>query len=232
LEPIKEITTGFGGPLGPAEGPVWVKEDGYLLFSDINASKRMKYTPGQGVTVFQENTNQANGLTRDLQGRIIACEHETRRVTWRELDGSLTVIAASFQGRRLNRLNDVVVKSDGSIYFSDPWTSPDIQQQWDLTFNGVYCVSPDLGTLALLVDDFLLPNGLAFSPDESVLYINDSPRAFDTEPRWLARTTSRPGRCGPLAPPYIAGTICSYGAGDQSRMAEMLWRFHLRGPDR
>jgi gluconolactonase len=195
-EPIKELANGFGGPLGPAEGPVWIKEGGYLLFSDINASKRMKYTPGQGVTVFQENTNQANGLTRDLQGRIIACEHETRRVTRRELDGSLTVIAASFQGRRLNRPNDVVVKSDGSIYFSDPWTSPDIQQQWDMTFNGVYRVSPDLGTLALLVEDFLLPNGLAFSPDESVLYINDSRRrhirAFDVAPNGtLARQSDR-----------------------------------------
>jgi hypothetical protein len=70
-EPIKELATGLGGPLGPAEGPVWIKEGGYLLFSDINASKRMKYTPGQGVTVFQEKTNQANGLTRDLQGRLI-----------------------------------------------------------------------------------------------------------------------------------------------------------------
>jgi gluconolactonase len=90
------------------------------LFSDINASKRMKYTPGQGVTVFQENTHQANGLTRDLQGRLLACEHETRRVTCREHDGSITVVANSFQGRRLNRPNDVTVKSDGAIYFTDP----------------------------------------------------------------------------------------------------------------
>jgi hypothetical protein len=115
-EPIKELATGLGGPLGSAEGPVWIKEGGYLLFSDINASKRMKYTPGQGVSVFQDKTNQANGLTRDLQGRLVACEHETRRVTRHEQDGSITVIANSFQGRRLNRPNDVVVKSDGSIY--------------------------------------------------------------------------------------------------------------------
>jgi gluconolactonase len=195
-EPIREIADGFGGPLGPAEGPLWWKEGGYLLFSDINASRRMKYTPGQGVTVFQEKTNQANGLTRDLQGRLLACEHETRRVTRQELDGSTTVIASSFQGRRFNRPNDVVVKSDGSIYFTDPWTSPDIQQQWDLTFMGVYRLSPDLGTLTLLVDDFTLPNGLAFSPDESVLYINDSRRrhirAFNLAPNGaLARQTDR-----------------------------------------
>src|SRR6267142_4831319 len=108
-EPIQELAAGLGGELGPAEGPVWWKEGGYLLFSDIHASRRMKYTPGQGVTVFQEKTNQANGLTRDLQGRLLACEHETRRVTRQEHDGSITVIANSFQGRRLNRPNDVVV---------------------------------------------------------------------------------------------------------------------------
>ncbi len=123
-EPILELAGGVGGDNGPAEGPLWWKEGGYLLFSDINASKRMKYTPGQGITVFQEKTNGANGLTRDLQGRLLACEHDSRRVTRQELDGSLTVIANSFQGRRLNRPNDVIVKSDGSIYFTDPWSSP------------------------------------------------------------------------------------------------------------
>jgi gluconolactonase len=195
-EAIRELVNGLGGPLGPVEGPVWWKEGGYLLFSDIHASKRMKYTPGQGVSVFKDKTNQANGLTRDLQGRLLACEHETRRVTRQELDGSLTVIANSFQGRRLNRPNDVVVKSDGSIYFTDPWTSPDVPEQWDLTFAGVYRVSPDLGTMTLLVEDFLLPNGLAFSPDESVLYVNDSRRrhirAFDVAANGtLARQTDR-----------------------------------------
>jgi gluconolactonase len=172
-EPIVEIGRGFGGALGPTEGPLWWKEGGYLLFSDIHASKRMKYTPGQGITVFAENTHQANGLTRDQQGRLLACEHETRRVTRQELDGSLTVLANSFQGRRLNRPNDVIVKSDGSIYFTDPWSSPLPQEQWDLTFNGVYRLSPDLGTLTLILDDMLFPNGIAFSPDERLLYVND-----------------------------------------------------------
>jgi SMP-30/Gluconolactonase/LRE-like region len=88
-QPIRELASGLGGELGPAEGPVWWKEGGYLLFSDIGNNRRMKYTPGQGVTVFKEKTNQANGLTRDLQGRLIACEHETRRVTRQELDGRL-----------------------------------------------------------------------------------------------------------------------------------------------
>ncbi len=195
-EPILELANGFGGERGPAEGPLWWKEGGYLLFSDIHNSRRMKYTPGEGVTLFQEPTNQANGLTRDLQGRLIACEHESRRVTRQEHDDSITVIANSFQGRQLNRPNDVVVKSDGCIYFTDPWTSPLPPEQWDLTFSGVYRVTPDLGTITLLVDDFVLPNGLAFSPDERILYINDSRRghirAFDVQPNGtLAKQTDR-----------------------------------------
>ena len=140
--PVREVAAGFGGALGPAEeGPVWWKEGGYLLFSDIHNNRRMKYVPGQGVSVVQEPTNRANGLTRDLQGRLLACEHDSRRVTRQELDGSLTVIANSFQGRRLNRPNDVVVKSDGSIYFTDP-NHNIVPEQWDLQFPGVYRLTP------------------------------------------------------------------------------------------
>jgi gluconolactonase len=195
-EPIEYLADGYGGAQGPAEGPLWWKEGGYLLFSDIHNNRRMKYQPGAGVSLFQERTNRANALTRDLQGRLIACEHDSRRVTRQELDGSITVIANSFQGRRLNRPNDVVVKSDGCVYFTDPWTSPAAPEQWDLTFAGVYRVTPDLGTLSLLIDDFVLPNGLAFSPDESVLYINDTRRghirAFDMLPNgMLAKHTDR-----------------------------------------
>jgi gluconolactonase len=195
-EPIKEIATGMGGPLGPVEGPVWWKEGGYLLFSDIQASKRMKYTPGQGVTLFQDKTNGANGLTRDREGRLLACEHETRRVIRQERDGSVTVIANSFQGRRLNRPNDVIVKSDGSIYFTDPWSSPLAPEQWDLPYSGVYRITPDLGSITLLLDDMIFPNGLAFSPDESVIYIDDFRRghirAFDVAANGtLAKQTDR-----------------------------------------
>src|SRR5262249_15657418 len=193
-EPIKELAS--GGSLGPAEGPLWWKEGGYLLFPDIHNNRRRKYTPGKGVTVDLEPTNRANGLTRDLQGRLLSCEHDTRRVTRRELDGGLTVLANSFQGRRLNRPNDVVVKSDGVIYFTDPWTLQTPQDTWDLPFAGVYRLPPDLGTFTLLVDNFVLPNGLAFSPDESVLYINDSRRshirAFDVMPSGvLAKQSDR-----------------------------------------
>ena len=194
-QPIRELGSGMGGPLGSVEGPVWWKEGGYLLFSDIHNNRRMKYTPGQGLTVFQEPTNRANGLTRDLQGRLVACEQDTRRVTRQEHDGSITVIANSFQGKRLNRPNDVVVKSDGSIYFTDP-NGNLLPEQWDLPFAGVYRVSADLGTMTLLTDSFVGPNGLAFSPDESVLYIIDSRRshirAFDVLPNGtLAKQTDR-----------------------------------------
>ena len=193
---IDELAKGFGGDQGPAEGPLWWKEGGYLLFSDIHNDRVMKWSPEGGTSVFREPTDRANGLTRDLQGRLIACEHDTRRVTRREHDGSITVIANNFKGRQLNRPNDVVVKSDGSIYFTDPWTHQRPQEQWDLDFSGVYRVSPDLGTLTLLVQDFILPNGLAFTPDESVLYINDSRtaqiRAFDLQPTGaLALATDR-----------------------------------------
>jgi gluconolactonase len=195
-QPIQELADGFGGPQGPAEGPVWWHEGGYLVFSDIHNNRRMKYHPAEGVSLLQEPTNRANGLTRDPKGRLVACEHDSRRVTRQEADGEVTVLANSFQGRPLNRPNDVVVKSDGSIYFTDPWTSPNAPNQWELTFSGVYRLSPDLGSLSLLVDDFALPNGLAFSPDESILYINDSRRghirAFDVMPNGtLARASDR-----------------------------------------
>ncbi len=178
----EELGSGYSGDAGPAEGPVWWKEGGYLLFSDIGNNRRMKWAPDEGATVFHEPTNYANGLTRDLQGRLIACEHGTRRVTRLEHDGTITVVANSYKGTRLNRPNDVVVKSDGSICFTDPGApAPGL----DLDYSGVYRVSHDLGTITLLVQDFIVPNGLAFSPDESILYINDSRRehirAFDMQ---------------------------------------------------
>jgi gluconolactonase len=195
-EPIQELASGFGGELGPAEGPVWWKEGGYLLFNDIHNNRRMKYVPGQrGVTVDLAPTNRANGLTRDPKGRLVACEHDTRRVTRRELDGSLTVVANSFQGRRLNRPNDVIARSDGCYYFTDP-NHNFVPEQWDLTFPGVYRVTPDLGTLSLVNDTFLAPNGLAFSPDEKLMYVNDTRRghirAFEMLPNGLqAKQTDR-----------------------------------------
>ena len=194
-EPIRELASGYGGDIGPAEGPLWWAEGRYLLFNDIHTARRLKYTPGQSATVAMEKTNEANGITRDLQGRLVSAEHLTRRVTRYEPDGSITVIANSFQGKRLLRPNDVIVKSDGSIYFTDPGgtAAPD---QWDVTISGVYRVSPDLGTISLIIDDMVRPNGLAFSPDEAILYVADSRRrhvrAYDMVPNGtIAKETSR-----------------------------------------
>jgi gluconolactonase len=188
---VEELARGFGGDMGPAEGPVWWQEGNYLLFSDISNNRRMQWTPREGAVLFSEPTNHANGLTRDRQGRLVACEHSARRVTRVEPDGSITVVANRYHDRRLNRPNDVVVKSDGSIYFTDPMT---FNVESELDFCGVYRVSPDLGTINLLVRDFVLPNGLAFSPDESILYINDSRRrsirAFNVEPNGLLAMAS------------------------------------------
>ena len=179
--------------MGPAEGPVWIREGGYLLFSDINNDRRMRWDPAGGFSVDKQGTNRHNGLTRDRQGRLLACEHDARRVTRIEADGSITVVANEYRGWRLNRPNDIVVRSDGSIFFTDPDT---FQVDSELDLFGVYKVTPDLSRINLLVRDFVLPNGLAFSPDESVLYIGDSRRghirAFDVEPNGrLALATDR-----------------------------------------
>jgi sugar lactone lactonase YvrE len=155
------------------EGPIW-QADGSLLFSDIPANRIYRWTPDGGAQVWREPTGNSNGLTLDRQGRLIACEHSGRRISRTEADGTVAAIASHFQGWRLNSPNDVVVKSDGAIYFTDPpyGIQPEEREQ---PCNGVYRILPD-GALELLVDDFDRPNGLAFSPDESILYIADSPR--------------------------------------------------------
>ncbi len=164
---VEVLGTGYVG----GEGPLWWKESQSLLFSEVRGNRRREWSASGGVSLVAEATNNANGLTRDPQGRLVMCEGGARRVTRMEPDGSVTVIASRYHGMRLNRPNDVVVKSDGSIYFSDPGgPAPDA----DLDFAGVYRVSPDLGAINLLVRDYVLPNGLTFSPDESILYINDS----------------------------------------------------------
>ena len=176
---VEWLASGFGGdgsalgvPWWPAEGPLWWQEDGYLLFSDIGQNRRMRYTDEDGLSVHQTDTNEANGLARDPQGRLLACEHAARRVTRQEADGSITVVADRYDGKRLNRPNDLVVKSDGTIYFTDPYR--DTYPGMELGFAGVYRVSPDLSEIELLVDDYVGPNGLCFSPGESTLYVNDS----------------------------------------------------------
>lgn len=171
------VATGFEF----TEGPVWYP-DGYLFLSDIPAHRIFKLRPDGTSEVFREPSGGANGLTFDRQARLIACEYHSRRVSRTESDGNVSVLADSYRGKRLNSPNDVVVKSDGSIYFTDPFYGFPADQERELDFQGVYRIAAD-GTVTLLVDDFSVPNGLAFSPDESILYIDDSRhqhvRAFD-----------------------------------------------------
>jgi gluconolactonase len=190
--PIERIA----GGLGFTEGPVWRGTS--LLFSDIPNKRIVRWRrlpEGPELTTYA--TGMSNGLTLDRQGQVLAAEHDGRRVSRVADNGVRTALAEQFQGKRLNSPNDIVVKSDGSIYFTDPpyavqpstpgmtrpagwWNAPIPGKE--LAYNGVYRLTPD-GTLHLLVDDFALPNGLAFSPDESVLYVDDSAhkhiRAFD-----------------------------------------------------
>ncbi len=162
-----------------AEGPVWKHEEEALLFSDLGHSRTMKWSAGAGVTLFRDSTNQGNGLALDPLGRLVICEGGRRRVTRLDLDGTLTIVADEYQGTKINRPNDVVVKSDGSIYFTDPARrDAKGQTDMDLAFCGVYRVAPDLSSIKLLIDDFVLPNGLCFSPNEETLYVIDSMGAF------------------------------------------------------
>lgn len=171
------VATGFEF----TEGPVW-HPDGYLFLSDIPAHRIFRLTLDGTSEIYREPSGGANGLTFDRQGRLIACEYHSRRVSRTESDGTISVLADSYHGKRLNSPNDVVVKSDGSIYFTDPFYGFPAGQERELDFQGVYRIATD-GTITLLVDDFGVPNGLAFSPDESILYIDDSRhqhvRAFD-----------------------------------------------------
>ena len=177
---IEKVVGGFQF----TEGPVWHK-DGYLLFSDCHANGIMKWDPSTcAASLYRAVSGFSNGLTFDRQGRLIAVEYGMHRITRMGKDGSISVLASEYQGKRLNTTNDVVVKSDGSIYFTDPPYGVKPEDR-ELDFQGVYRRSP-YGKLTLLTDDFDCPNGLAFSPDEKTLYIADSSRrshirAFDVK---------------------------------------------------
>ena len=180
---IDRIASGFGF----TEGPVWLGD--CLLFSDIPRNRIVRLTmrhEGPEVVTFRTPSGNSNGQTLDGSGRLITCEHSGRRVSRTEANGAISVLAETYQGKRLNSPNDVVVRSDGSVYFTDPPYGLANLSKWkEIPFNGVYRLAPG-GELILLVDDFERPNGLAFSPDESVLYIDDTERrhirAFDVSP--------------------------------------------------
>lgn len=161
-----------------AEGPIWFNDLRCLIWSDIPNNRLMRWTPDGGTSVFRHEANHPNGNTRDRQGRLVTCEHSTRRVTRTEPDGRITVLAETFGGRRLNSPNDVVVRSDGLIFFTDPDYGlrhncpPGTPKEQD--GDHVFRLDPASGELTLVADDFDRPNGLAFSPDEAILYIGDS----------------------------------------------------------
>ncbi|MDE0010252.1 MAG: SMP-30/gluconolactonase/LRE family protein [Candidatus Poribacteria bacterium] len=184
--PVEQIATGCQF----TEGPLWHAVERFLLFSDIPANKMRRWDADAGMTVFRDPSGKSNGLTYDKGGHLIACEHANRRVSRTTADGQVLTIASHYEGKRLNSPNDVVVKSDGSIYFTDPpyglSAAYGVESEKELDFQGVYRLAPNGDTLTLLVDDFDRPNGLCFSPDESILYINDTERmhvrAFDVQP--------------------------------------------------
>lgn len=161
------------------EGPVWHPRERHLIFSDMPGDHMRKWTADGRITTFRKPSNKANGNAYDAKGRLITCEHATSRVTRTEPSGALTVLASHWDGKQLNSPNDVVVKSDGAIYFSDPTYGRveyyGVPRDPELGFRGVYRIATDR-SLSLLADGFGQPNGLCFSPDEKRLFVNDTDR--------------------------------------------------------
>jgi gluconolactonase len=167
-----------------AEGPVYAADGDYVLWSDIPNNRMMQWVEGAGARVFRHPSNHCNGNTRDREGRLVTCEHVTRRVTRTEPDGTITVLADNYRGKRLNSPNDVVVKSDGTIWFTDPpygllYDYEGKKTARELDGNYVFRLDPRSGALTIVADDFVKPNGLAFSPDERQLFIADSGASHD-----------------------------------------------------
>ena len=173
---VEKLAGGFGF----VEGPVWLKTAGYLVFSDIPRDELRKWSPDGGVVQFRHPSRNANGNTTDLQGRLLSCEHSGRRIAVQEADGTLRTLVEFFEGKKLNSPNDVVVKSDGTVWFTDPEyglkRDPETRKPLgkEQPGNYVYRYDPKTGRTTAVVKDFVQPNGLAFSPDEQKLYVADS----------------------------------------------------------
>jgi gluconolactonase len=161
------------------EGPVWHPREDFLIFSDIVGDRMLRWSADQGISTFRMPSGMANGNAYDQSGRLITCEHATSRVSQTDLNGAITTLADRYEGYSLNSPNDVVVKTDGSIYFTDPTFGRNeyygIPRDSELSFRGVYRID-STGKLSLLVDDFAQPNGLCFSLDERLLFVNDTER--------------------------------------------------------
>lgn len=177
----EKLASGFGF----AEGPAWCSRTNQLYFTDFTDYKIYTWSYDEGLKLYREQSGRAVGLALDEEGRLLACETEPRRISRTEKDGSITALVTHYQGSRINNTNDVIVKKDGTIYFSDPYSTA-LGAERDLSVNGVYRYDPQSDQLDLLVEDFNRPNGLTFSPDESLLYIDDTNdqnvRVYDVAP--------------------------------------------------
>jgi gluconolactonase len=176
---LEQLGTGFTF----TEGPLW-NPDGFLLFSDMPGDVRRRWDEAGGVREIANPSNKGNGMTLDNEGRLLVCEHVTSSLVRMDPDGTGSgreVLATHYDGKELNSPNDVIVKNDGAIYFTDPtygrWPGFGIERPQELDFQGVYRIAPEGGDPQLLIDDFLQPNGLCFTADEKTLYINDTERA-------------------------------------------------------
>ena len=183
VQPNAWVQKLHGGMLW-AEGPVYFADGNYLLWSDIPNSRIMQYVEGLGVRIWREDSNNSNGNTRDRSGRLVTCEHGARRVTRTEPDGSITVLASHYQGKRLNSPNDVVVKSDGTVWFTDPSYGiisdyEGHKAESELGACYVFRLDPQSGELSIVTDELDKPNGIAFSPDEKTLYVSDTALSHD-----------------------------------------------------
>ena len=236
------------------EGPAWFGDSRTLLFSDIPNDRMLQWAEGLGVREFRVPANYSNGNTRDREGRLITCEHGRRCISRTETDGRITVLADRHQGRRLNSPNDVVVKSDGTIWFTDPsyGITSDYEgnrAESEIGACHVYRLDPTDGALTAVAEDFVRPNGLAFSPDEKTLYVADSSvthdpagnhhiRAFDViEGRRLAKgrvfTEISPGFPDGFRCDTQGNVWCSSGDGvqvfapDGTRLGKILVPEHV-----
>lgn len=181
--PLEQVLSGFQF----VEGPAWHPGQKTLTFSDIIGNTMYRWHHQAGLAVLRKPSHMANGNTWDREGRLLSCEHATSRVSRVDTDGKYEVLTSHFQGCELNSPNDIVVKRDGAIYFTDPNSGRGarygVERLQELEFQGVYRLDPLTSEIHLLVDDFAKPNGLCFSPDESLLFINDTDkqhiRVFD-----------------------------------------------------
>jgi gluconolactonase len=185
--PLEILGEGYGW----LEGPVWFADHDCLYVSDIPNDRILRWSEHGGVSVFRRPSSFANGHARDRQGRLLGCSHHDRCITRTELDGTVTVLASRYRGKRLSSPNDIVCKSDGTIWFSDPLygISTDYEggKQTSELPPTLYRLDTATGDLTVAADDFEGPNGLAFSPDERLLYVAESGGQFDTEPRQYIR---------------------------------------------